>query len=370
LPIVLGSACLSSYDLRMHLPALQSCPALSPEHACDATRRAIRELLHEGESRNTLASYRSALRYWAAWFALRYGVALQLPVPAAAVLQFIVDHAQRTTEDGLVQELPAAIDRALVDAGHKARTGPFALNTIVHRIAVLSKVHELRSLKNPAADAQVKELLSMTRRAYAKRGTLARKKDALTRDPLEALLATCDQSLAGKRDRALLLFGWSTGGRRRSEIADANMQYLKPCRNGEFSYELVHSKTNQAGQDRPENETPVVGAAADALRDWLKASAINEGAIFRRIRRGGHLGERLSPAAVGDIVRKRCALADLRGDYSAHSLRIGFVTEAKLIELPIADTMALSGHRSVRSLLGYTRGGGSRRVALRLLSGE
>jgi integrase len=233
----------------MHLPAAQSCPALWPEHAPQATQRAIRELLHEGESKNTLASYRSALRYWAAWFPLRYGVALQLPVPAAAVLQFIVDHAQRTTEDGLVQELPAAIDQALVDAGHMSRIGPLALNTIVHRVAVLSKVHQLRSLENPGADARVKELLSMTRRAYAKRGALARKKDALTRDPLNDLLATCDDSLVGKRDRALLLFGWSTGGRRRSEIADANMQYLKPCRNGEFSYELVHSKTNQSGQD-------------------------------------------------------------------------------------------------------------------------
>jgi integrase len=352
----------------MRLPALQSCPALSPEHASEATQRAIRQLLQEGESRNTLASYRSALRYWAAWFALRYGVALQLPVPAAAVLQFIVDHAQRTTEDGLVQELPAAIDQALVDAGHKSKIGPLALNTIVHRIAVLSKVHQLRSLENPAADPKVKELLSMTRRAYAKRGALARKKDALTRDPLDAVLATCDDSLAGKRDRALLLFGWSTGGRRRSEIADANMKHLKPCRNGEFSYELVHSKTNQSGQDRPENEKPVVGAAAEALREWLHATGITEGTIFRRIRRGGHLGEPLSAAAVREIVRKRCALAGVQGDYSAHSLRSGFVTEAKLIELPIADTMALSGHRSVRSLLGYTRGGASRRVALRLLS--
>jgi integrase len=371
LPIVLGSACLSSYDLRMHLPALQSCPALWPEHAPEATQRAIRELLHEGESKNTLASYRSALRYWAAWFPLRYGVALQLPVPAAAVLQFIVDHAQRTTEDGLVQELPAAIDQALVDAGHKSRIGPLALNTIVHRVAVLSKVHQLRSLENPGADARVKELLSMTRRAYAKRGALARKKDALTRDPLNDLLATCDDSLVGKRDRALLLFGWSTGGRRRSEIADANMQYLKPCRNGEFSYELVHSKTNQSGQDRLENEKPGVGAAAEALRDWFKASRITEGPIFRRIRRGGHLGEPLSAAAVRGIVRRRCALAGIDGDYSAHSLRSGFVTEACTQDVGLPEIMAMTGHRSTQTLLGYNRGGSSRRASvLRLLSGE
>ena len=41
---------------------------------------------------------------------------------------------------------------------------------------------------------------------------------ALTRDPLQLLLATCDESLKGKRDRALLLFGWATGGRRREHL--------------------------------------------------------------------------------------------------------------------------------------------------------
>lgn len=354
----------------MHLPALRPCPALTPSQACAATQRAIEELLHEGESQNTVASYRSALRYWSAWFAHRYGTQLHLPVPATAVLQFIVDHAQRTTDRGLVQELPAEIDQALVDARFKARRGPLALSTIVHRIAVLSKVHRLRGLENPADDPKVKELLSRTRRAYAKRGALARKKDAITRDPLDMLLDTCDESLRGKRDRALLLFGWSTGGRRRSEIASADMRFLKACRDGEYSYELAHCKTNQTGEHRPEKDKPVVGAAADALREWLKASGIKEGSIFRRIRRGGHVGEALSPSAVYDIVKKRCALAGLEGDYSTHSLRSGFVTEAKLIELPIADTMALSGHRSVQSLLGYTRGGANRRVAMRLLSGD
>jgi integrase len=353
----------------MRLPILHSRPALKPHEVSEVTQRAVDELMREGESKNTMASYRSALRYWAAWFALRYGVQLQLPVPPAAVLQFIVDHAQRTTDKGLAHELPASIDRALVDAGFKGKKGPIALNTIVHRLAVLSKAHQLHDLKNPTQDPQVRQLLAMTRRAYAKRGALPRKKDALTRDPLEALLATCDESLSGKRDRALLLFGWSSGGRRRSEIAAAHMRFLKAHPDGGYSYDLVHSKGNQSGEDRPENEKPVVGAAADALRDWLVASRIEEGPIFRRIRRGGHLCEdALSPAAVREIVKMRCGLAGIDGDYSAHSLRSGFVTEAKLIELPIADAMALSGHRSVQSLLGYTRGGASRRVASRLLS--
>ena len=51
------------------------------------------------------------------------------------------------------------------------------------------------------------------------------------------------------------------------------------------------------------NDTPVLRVAADALTAWLKASGITEGRIFRRVRKGGHRSEALSPAAVRDIVK-------------------------------------------------------------------
>lgn len=352
------------------LPALRKVPALKPDQVSEVTAAAMSELMREGESHNTQASYRSALRYWAAWFALRYGQQITLPLPVPAVLQFIVDHAERTTEKGLKHELPVAIDRALVSGAYKGKPGALALATLVHRISVLSKAHQLRALPNPCQAPQVKELMAMTRRGYAKRGTTARKKDALTRDPLMAVLATCDDSLAGVRDRALLLFGWSTGGRRRSEVASADMRALRSAGPLEYTYWLAYSKTDQAGADRPENFKPVVGDAAVALRAWLKAANITEGAIFRRVRKGGKVGEGLSAAAVRDIVKKRCQVAGLGGDFSAHSLRSGFVTEAGRQSIPLADTMALTGHRSVQSLVGYSRAGAGRHSALKLLSGE
>lgn len=339
----------------MRLPVLRKVAALQPSDLSDVTQRAVEDLLREGESRNTLASYRSALRYWAAWYGIRYGGQVQLPLPAACVLQFIVDHAERTTDKGLVSELPAEIDQALVQGGYKGKLGAMAHNTLVHRISVLSKAHQMRELKNPCHDPKVRELLSRTRKAYAKRGALPQKKDALTKDPLQAILATCDDSLRGKRDRALLLFAWASGGRRRSEVAGADMQFLKRVGPTEFIYTLFHSKTNQAGTDQPENGKPVLGAAATALDAWLQASGIASGAIFRRIRKGGHLGEALSPAAVRTIVKERCALAGIEGDFSAHSLRSGFVTEAGRQNVPLAETMAMTGHKSVTTVLGYFR---------------
>lgn len=135
-----------------------------------AAQQAVRELLREGESTNTRNSYQSAMRYWAAWHALRFERQMQLPLNVACVLQFIIDHAQRQTGAGLASEMPAHMDRALVDAGYKAREGPLSHNTLVHRMAVLSKAHQVHGLANPCQDGAVRELMSRTRKAYARRG--------------------------------------------------------------------------------------------------------------------------------------------------------------------------------------------------------
>lgn len=334
---------------------MASLALLDPTQLGQLAEEAVRDLLAEGESENTIRSYQTALRYWAAWFGLRYGQAIALPVPAPVVIQFIVDHAQRKTADGLVCELPPAIDRAMIEGGFKAALGPPALATLAHRISVLSKVHQLRSLHNPCQDPKVRELLAKTRRAYSKRGVVQDKKAALTKDPLEALLATCDDSLRGVRDRALLLFAWSSGGRRRSEVTAATTDNVRQVGERAYVFTLHRSKTDQSGRNNQNNDKPIVGPAADALTRWLARSSVQSGAIFRRIRRGDCVGEPLSPAAVRDIVKARAALAGMADEFSAHSLRSGFVTEAARQNVPIGETMALTGHTSVATVVGYFR---------------
>ena len=335
--------------------ATASIEPLDPARLTPLAVDAIDALLAEGESANTVRSYQGALRYWSAWFSLRYGRPIALPVPTPVALQFIVDHVERTTEDGLRSELPAAIDAALVDAGLKGKLGSLAMATVSHRLSVLSKVHQIKALPNPCKDPQVQELLSKARRAYAKRGVTQDKKPALTREPLEALLETCDDSLRGIRDRALLLLAWSSGGRRRSEVAAATRENVTRVGERAYVFTLAHSKTNQAGADEGENDKPIAGAAAAALETWLAASGIRSGAIFRRIRRGNKLGEALAPAAVRDIVKQRAVLAGLPDGFSAHSLRSGFITEAAQQGVSIGETMAMTGHASVPTVIGYFR---------------
>jgi len=328
-------------------------PFLANETQESAVSIAAKEIMREGESANTRRSYRGALMYWSAWHRLRFQEELSLPISVSCVLQFIVDHAKRSTPAGVLCELPKDMDEALVKEGVKGAIGPVALSTLMHRISVMSKFHQLHAEFNPCHDPRVRELVVHTRKAYAKRGDVPKKRDALTKDPLHVVLATCDGTLKGRRDRALLLFAWASGGRRRSEVAAADMRFLSRMAEGEFSYELVHSKTNQSGSDRPENFKPILGIAGAALQDWLVASRITEGPVFRRILKGGQLGGGLTAGAVGSIVKTRCEQAGLEGTYSAHSLRSGFMTEAAMQNVSLADTMAMTGHRSVAVALGY-----------------
>lgn len=360
-PIVSPSVASSAGDV----PVLEA-DALGP-----LAQQAVDALLREGEAANTVTSYRAALRYWAAWHALRYRSALALPVSVPTVLQFVVDHVAHDDGDKLTTELPAALDQALVQAGFKGKLGVPALNTVVHRIAVLSKLHTVEGHPNPCRDPAVRELLSRVRRGHAKRGALPRRRAALTREPLEALLATCDGSLRGQRDRALLLFAWASGGRRRAEVAAATRENVRKVGERLWVYTLAQSKGNQAADDRPENDKPIAGAAADALEAWLAASRIVSGPLFRRIRHGDHVGEPLTAAAVRRVVKARCALAGVAGDFSAHSLRSGFVTEAGRQNVPLGDTMAMTGHASVATVMRYYRSGATvTSRAARLIDGD
>lgn len=134
------------------------------------------------------------------------------------------------------------------------------------------------------------------------------------------MLATCDDSLEGLRDRALLCFGFASGGRRRSDIAAADMRDLRNVGDDGYIYRLEYSKTQQAGVKADSTpDKPILGRSAEALEAWLKAADIREGAIFRRVWKD-RLGPPLLPGSVASTVKRRAHLAGLEGDFCAHSL--------------------------------------------------
>lgn len=162
-----------------------------------------------------------------------------------------------------------------------------------------------------------------------------------------------------RRAPTLLCFGFASGGRRRSEIAAADLRDLRRIGEAGYIYRLEHSKTQQAGVTATSTpDKPVLDRAALALQDWLDAAGITEGAIFRRLWKQ-RVGPALSPAAIGEIVQRRARLAGLEGDFGGHSLRSGFVTEASRQGVSLPAIMQLTEHRAVSSVVGYFQSGGA-----------
>jgi integrase len=178
---------------------------------------------------------------------------------------------------------------------------------------VLSTAHRLKHATNPCEQPAIRTVLSRAARAAVKRGERPHKKTAITLAELEAMLTICDDTLEGIRDRALLCFGFASGGRRRSEIAAADMRDLRRIGPRGYIYRLEHSKTQQAGVTVSSTpDKPILDRAAQALEAWLAASKITKGAIFRRLWKQ-RVGPALSPAAVGEIVQRRAAWRVSRG---------------------------------------------------------
>jgi len=97
--------------------------------------------------------------------------------------------------------------------------------TVQTRLPALSEAHDqyiarhapvhMGPEKNPLRDVRVRQLISAARRAHARPGKEVVRPVAATRHVMEALLATCTDDPMGERDRALLLFGWASGGARK-----------------------------------------------------------------------------------------------------------------------------------------------------------
>ncbi|MBX7276738.1 site-specific integrase [Pseudomonas sp. ERGC3:05] len=310
-----------------------------------------------GTAVNTVRSYRSALAYWSSWLQLRYGQTLgDAPLPATMAVQFVLDHLARPLGDGTwVYLLPRAIDATLVAARVKGGLGPLAYNTVSHRLSVLGKWHRLQGWDSPTEAPALKTLLRDARKAQSRQGVSVRKKTAIVLEPLQALLATCTDGMRGKRDRALLLLAWSGGGRRRSEVVGLQIGDLRRLDADTWLYALGTTKTDTSGTRR---EKPLRGPAAQALTEWLKAAPAESGPLFRRMYKGDNVGAAgLSADQVARIVQRRAKTAGLDGDWAAHSLRSGFVTEAGRQGVPLGEVMAMTEHRSVSTVMGYFQAG-------------
>jgi integrase len=335
---------INNRDLRSYIPETVKSDKsnLLDSLLKDSAVRSL-EVIRDYTSENTKRAFNGDIVYWQAWLSA-IGFNFNTDKITVNILKhFIIQH---------IEEMNPQIDKILVEQRFKSKLGTHSLETVKRRIASLSVCLDLDKLDNPCRDEEVKLLLKRFTRMYGGKG---KKKKAITKDILEDMILTCGRHLIDVRDKAILFFAFSSGGRRRCEVIDADMANLTETSEGDYLYNLCKSKTNQTGED---DYKPIKGKAAKALRDWLEASGIKEGPIFRSIGKGGDIRGGLSGNDIRRIVKKRAKLAGYDDNqFSAHSLRRGFITEGAKQGKPIGDIMKMTSHKSVSTAMKYYEAG-------------
>jgi len=263
-------------------------------------------------------------------------------------------------------ETVGAYFRALEDAGA-------AYATIERRKTAIAKLIEAEALLSNDAvveDPTKHPKVAVTLKAIRRRlGTDQHQATPLTGERLiQVLLAIDPDTLAGQRDTALLLVGFF-GAMRRSELAAMKRPHLEFDSHGVG----IQIPTSKGSQDQsvwipihrqPQSRWDPVAA----LERWLEALDAHRietatDALWLRVTKGDTFMTTPTPIsgdAINNIVARRVKASGLANPsrYSAHSLRAGFVTEAKNRGIDEADIMKHSRHKSLQQMRSYDRTSG------------
>jgi integrase len=302
----------------------------APSEAGQAALAEAQALARQAAAPATLRAYKADWAHYAAWCA-RTGFT---PVPAA----------------------PATVGAYLA-----ALAESHAPSTLRRRLAAIGKMHRFNDLPWNSAHRDIQEPL---RGALRRFGRPARKAAPLTVEMLRQLVSTCDASARGRRDRALLLFGF-IGALRRSELVALNVEDVAVVAGG-LKLRLARSKTDQTGEGveigLPRGKY-VATCPVQAFVAWQEVARRKAGPLFRRISTAGRIGDAaLHPDAVRRILAQRVRMAGLEIEgfdrLSPHGLRAGFITEAYGKGVRDDDIMRHTRHRDLRTMRGYVRRAG------------
>ncbi|MBO9127693.1 MULTISPECIES: site-specific integrase [unclassified Rhizobium] len=323
----------------------------------------LRHLVNEGMGANTLRAITSDLAYIEAWALAATEQSLIWPAPEALLLKFVAQHLwdpQKRASDP-DHGMPADVEKNLRSEGFLKSTGPHAPSTVRRRLANWSTLTKWRGLDGAFASPPLKSAIRLAVRAVPRKRSRKSAK-AVTGDVLAKLLATCaTDNLRDLRDRAILMVAFASGGRRRSEIAGLRVEQLTAETPIEvpdgpplpsLAIHLGRTKTTTGEQD---DVVYLTGRPVEALNAWIAAAKIASGSVFRRIGRWGTVSSReLDPQSINLIVKQRAEMAGLEpGEFSAHGLRSGYLTEAANRGIPLPEAMEQSRHRSVQQASSY-----------------
>lgn len=286
----------------------------------DGYPAAVRPFLEASLSANTRRAYRNDLAHFIVW-------------------------------GGTIPSGPETVARYLAEHAHA-----LSVATLSRRIVAISKAHTMRGHANPAASDLVRMTMRGIRRTL---GKPQRQAAAAVKEDVITMVAGLGPGLKALRDRALILIGFA-GAFRRSELVGITCEDIQRVPQG-IIVTLRRSKTDQEGEGRKVGIPYARGAVCPvrALDEWLAASAINDGAVFRPVDRHSRITDAaLSGEAVAAVVKERALAAGLDPSrYSGHSLRAGLATSAAAAGVSAWKIKQQTGHVSDAMLARYIRDG-------------
>jgi len=238
-------------------------------------------------------------------------------------------------------------------------TNEAKISTIKRRLVSIGVIHKLKGhyfdTKHPII---IENILGIKRR----KGSIQIGKKPLLINNLKLIINVIDKNnyedLKKLRDRSIILMGFS-GGFRRNEIVSLDCDDLDFVAEG-LKINLKRSKTDQFGEGSVKGlpyfdntqYCPVL-----SLKNWIEASKISSGPLFRRFSKGSKLTEnRLTDQTVALLIKKYLKLAGIDNkNYSGHSLRSGFATAAAESGANERNIMAMTGHKSTEMVRRYIK---------------
>ena len=221
----------------------------------------------------------------------------------------------------------------------------FVMTTVRRKMAAIRFLHVMNDLPSPLDCAAVKLAY---RRVMRRNRRQPNRAAPLTQDMLEKLLATCDDSLVGRRDRAILLLGFESLARVAEIVA---------IRVGDVDCDrllIPRSKSEIEGRGR---FVRLSEEARGAVGDWVAASGLSEGALFRRVR-GGYIGESaMDTGSIGRMLRARQGLLEVGSGklLSGHSFRVGGAQHLMARGHSEIEIMLRGGWQKSEAMVGYLR---------------
>lgn len=287
----------------------------------------------------------------------------------AALPPLIARYAQRTIADATRRGYAADVRHFLQHGGRLPATEcmvalylarhatKLRVATLQRRLAAIAWAHRQRRLRSPVGAPLVRATLHGIARA---RGMRQRQVAAIDKPLLQRMLAAAARQprRAALRDRALILVGFA-GAFRRAELVALDIADIRFTVAGAHVM-LRRSKTDQmaAGRTVLLARTGSHYCPVRALQRWLRAARLTSGPVFRQLRVGDRVTEnRLSAQSVALVVKRLVHATGIPPtDYSAHSLRAGYVTLAVQHGISTTAIRAQTGHKSDAVLLRYLRG--------------